>query len=72
MARKPLQQFFELVILSVLDELPKNIEDIRRTVSDKIGRQVSWNTTAKYLLTLRDTARIEEVHTGKMVLYKIK
>ena len=72
MPRKPLQQFFELAIVSVLDELPRNIEDIRRSISEKIGRDVSWNTTAKYLLTLRDTSRIEEVHTGKMVLYKIK
>lgn len=73
MPRKPLQHLFELAIISVLDKLiPRNVEDIRKMVSKKIGREVSWNTIKKYLLTLRDSQRVEEIHAGKLVLYKLK
>jgi len=73
MARKSLQTLFELAILSVLDKnIPKNIEDVKRGVSKKIGKETSWNTIRKYLLTLRDTQKIEEIHTGKLVLYRLK
>jgi hypothetical protein len=73
MPRRSYQQLFELAILSVLDKvIPRNVEDIRRKVSEKIGRDVSWNTVKKYLITLRDSQKIEEIHSGKLLLYKIK
>jgi hypothetical protein len=73
MPRRPYQQLFELTILSVLDKIiARNVEDIRRKVSEKIGRSVSWNTVKKYLITLRDSQKIEEVHLGKLLLYKLK
>jgi DNA-binding transcriptional ArsR family regulator len=62
-----------LAILSVLDKtIARNVEDIRRKVSEKLGKSVSWNTIKKYLITLRDAQKIEEVHIGKLVLYRLK
>ena len=73
MPRRGYQQLFELAILSVLDKtLPTNVEDIRRKVSEKVGRKVSWNTIKKYLQTLRDSQRIDEIHSGKMEVYKLR
>lgn len=73
MGRRSYQQLFELTIQSVLDrEIPRNVENIRRMVSDKIGRRVSWNTVKKYLENLRDQGRVEEIHSGKILLYKLR
>jgi len=73
MARRANRQLFELAIASVLDQaIPKNVEDIRRAVSEKLGKEASWNTVKKYLITLRDTQKIEELHAGKLLLYKRK
>ncbi len=73
MPRRGYQQLFELAITSILDRnLPTNVEDIRRKVSEKIGRKVSWNTIKKYLRTLRDSQKIDEIHSGKMEVYKLK
>jgi hypothetical protein len=73
MPRRSYQQLFELAILSVLDKtIARNVEDIRRKVSEKLGKPVSWNTVKKYLITLRDAQKIEEVHIGKLLLYKLK
>jgi hypothetical protein len=73
MPRRPYRQLFELAILSVLDKtIPSNVEDVRRKVSEKLGRSVSWNTVKKYLITLRDSQKIEEIHLGKLLLYKLK
>jgi DNA-binding transcriptional ArsR family regulator len=73
MPRRSYQQLFELAILSVLDKtIARNVEDIRRKVSEKLGKSVSWNTIKKYLITLRDAQKIEEVHIGKLVLYRLK
>ncbi len=73
MPRRGYQQLFEIAIISVLDQnIPTNVEDIRRKVSEKIGRKVSWNTIKKYLRTLRDSQKIEEIHSGKMEVYKLK
>jgi len=73
MGRKPYRQLFETLILSILDKnIPMNVEAIRRAVSSKLGREVSWNTIKKYLLSLRDDGAIEEVYSGKILLYKLK
>jgi hypothetical protein len=73
MPRRPYRQLFELAILSVLDKtIASNVEDVRRKVSEKLGRSVSWNTVKKYLITLRDSQKIEEIHLGKLLLYKLK
>ena len=73
MPRRGYQQIFELAIVSVLDRnLPTNVEDVRRKVSEKVGRRVSWNTIKKYLRTLRDSQKIDEMHAGKMELYKLR
>ena len=73
MPRRGYQQLFELAIISVLDKtLPTNVEDIRRKVSEKIGRRVSWNTIKKYLKTLRDSQKIDEIHSGKIEVYKLR
>ena len=73
MGRKSYQHLFENLIKSVLDNIiPSNVEAIRRKVSQKLGRQVSWNTIKKYLLSLRDEGVVEEIHSGKIILYKLK
>ena len=73
MARRPYRQLFETLILNVLDNvIPMNVEAIRRGVSEKLGREVSWNTIKKYLESLRDDGSVEEIHTGKLLLYKRK
>jgi hypothetical protein len=64
---------FELAIESVLDKnIPKNVDAIKREVSQKLNKEVSWNTIKKYLITLRDSEKIIELHAGKLLLYKLR
>jgi len=73
MGRRSQQRLFESLILSVLDKtIPANVEAVRRGVSLKLGREVSWNTVKKYLISLRDEGKVEEIHSGKILLYKLR
>lgn len=73
MGRIPYRRFFYQVILSVLDtSIPLNVEAIRRAVSIKLGKDVSWNTVKKYLDELVETGRIEQIQAGKILMYKKK
>ena len=73
MGRLPYRRFFHPIILSVLDtSIPLNVEAIRRAVSIKLGKDVSWNTVKKYLDELLETGKIEQVQAGKILMYKKK
>lgn len=74
MGRKPLGRMFELLILDSLDPtLPRTIEYVRDHVSKKLNKSgLSWHTIRKYLIVLRDTGVIEEVHSGKITTYRLK
>lgn len=74
MGRKPLGRMFELLILGSLDStFPRTIEYVRNHVSQKLNKPgLSWHTIRKYLIVLRDTGVVEEVHSGKIITYKLK
>lgn len=73
MPRRPYRELFELAIETVLDKtVPRNVEDIKRLVSQKLGREVSWNTVKKYLESLRDSEKVIEIRVGKLLLYKLR
>lgn len=74
MARKPFGRMFELLVLSCLDGvIPHTTEHIRDALSQKLGRPgLSWHTVRKYLQWLRDSQKIEEIHTGKITTYRLK
>ena len=73
MGRKPYRQIFYTLLLSVLDTvIPQNIEAIRRHVSIKAGRNVSWNTVEKYLEELAEMGKVEKIQAGKIWMYKKK
>jgi hypothetical protein len=73
MGRIPYRHFFHHLLLSVLDVyIPLNVEAIKRAVSTKLGREVSWNTVKKYLIELVEEGKIEEVRAGKILMYKKK
>ena len=73
MGRKPKQVIIELAIKTVLDaSVQMNVETIRKRVSDKLGKNVSWNTVKKYLITLKNNQVVEEKHSGAMVLYRLR
>jgi len=58
MPRRSYQQLFELAILSVLDKtIARNVEDIRRKVSEKLGKSVSWNTIKKIFDNIKRCAK---------------
>jgi hypothetical protein len=71
MGRTPYRHFFVAVLLGVLDvHLPLNVEAIRRMVSTKLGKEVSWNTVKKYLEEMVEEGRIEKIRAGKILMYK--
>ncbi|MEM5815194.1 MAG: hypothetical protein QXD89_01760 [Candidatus Aenigmatarchaeota archaeon] len=73
MGRKPYRQIFYSLLLSVLDEhIPQNIESIRRLVSVKAGKNVSWNTIKKYVDELIEIGRIEKIQAGKIWMFRKK
>lgn len=73
MGRKPYRQFFYTLLLSILDEnIPQNIEAIRRHVSIKVGREVSWNTVKKYIDELIEMGKVEQIQAGKILMFKKK
>ncbi|MEM5829225.1 MAG: hypothetical protein QW040_00755 [Candidatus Aenigmatarchaeota archaeon] len=74
MSRRPYGKFFELVILSCLDDnLPHTSEFIRKTVAKKLERPgLSWHTIQKYLIALRDAQKVEEIRVGKTTTYRLK
>jgi len=73
MGRTPYRHFFHPLLLNVLDpHIPLNIEAIRRAVSIKLGKDVSWNTVKKYLEELVKEGKVEKVHAGKILMYKRK
>jgi len=73
MGRIPYRHFFHHLLLGVLDvHIPLNVEAIKRAVSTKLGREVSWNTVKKYLIELVEEGKIEEVRAGKILMYKKK
>jgi len=74
MPRKPFGRMFELLILNSLDTIiPHTIEHVRSKVSEKLGKKgLSWHTIRKYLIALRDSQQIEEVHSGKVVTYRLR
>jgi predicted transcriptional regulator len=71
MGRTPYRHFFTHLLLSVLDtHIPSNVEAIKRLVSIKVGREVSWNTVKKYLEELVDEGKVEKIKAGKILMYK--
>lgn len=73
MGRRPYRQVFYSLLLSVLsEEIPQNIEAIRRHVSIKVGKEISWNTVKKYIDELVEMGKIEKVQAGKILMYKKK
>lgn len=74
MPRKPYGKFFEVVLLSCLDAtIPRTSEAIRKMVAEKLDKPgISWHTIRKYLNFLRDAQKVEEVHVGKTIVYKLK
>jgi predicted transcriptional regulator len=73
MGRTPYRHFFTHILLSVLDvHIPSNVEAIKRAVSIKIGKEVSWNTVKKYLEELVEEGKIEKIKAGKILMYKKK
>ncbi|MCX7911066.1 MAG: hypothetical protein N2505_05760 [Endomicrobia bacterium] len=73
MGRKPYRQVFYSILLSVLDEhIPQNIEAIRRHVSIKVGKEVSWNTIKKYVDELVEMGKIEKIQAGKIWMFRKK
>lgn len=74
MPRKPLGRMFELLILNQLDTtVPRTTEWIRNAISEKLGEPgLSWHTVKKYLIALRDSQKVEEVHVGKTVTYRLR
>jgi len=58
-------------LLSVLDtHIPSNVEAIKRVVSVKVGKEVSWNTVKKYLEELVEEGKVEKIKAGKILMYK--
>lgn len=73
MGRRPYRQVFYSLLLSILkEEIPQNIEAIRRYLSLKLGKEVSWNTVKKYIDELVDMGKIEKIQAGKITMYKKK
>lgn len=73
MGRRPYRQVFYSLLLSVLDgEIPQNIEAIRRHVSAKVGKEISWNTVKKYVDELVEMGKVEKIQAGKIMMYKKK
>lgn len=74
MPRRPFGRMFELLILNQLDlTVPRTTEWIRNSVSEKLEKPgLSWHTIRKYLTALRDSQKIEEIHAGKIVTYKLR
>jgi len=73
MGRTPYRHFFHPLLLNILDSyIPLNIEAIRRAVSIKLGKDVSWNTVRKYLEELVKEGKVEKVQAGKILMYKKK
>jgi len=73
MGRIPYRHFFRPLLLSVLNHhIPLNVEAIRRVVSIKAGKDVSWNTVKKYLEELVKEGKVEKVQAGKILMYKKK
>jgi predicted transcriptional regulator len=71
MGRTPYRHFFVAILLGVLDvHLPLNVEAIRRMVSTKLGKEVSWNTVKKYLEELAEEGKVEKIKAGKILMYK--
>jgi len=71
MGRIPYRHFFRPLIFSVLDShIPLNVEAIRRVISIKIGKDVSWNTVKKYLEELVKEGKVEKIQAGKILMYK--
>ncbi|MDT7858709.1 MAG: hypothetical protein RQ930_01510 [Candidatus Aenigmarchaeota archaeon] len=71
MGRTPYRHFFVAILLGVLDvHLPLNVEAIRRMVSTKLGKEVSWNTVKKYLEELVEEGKAEKIRAGKILMYK--
>ena len=74
MARKPFGRMFELLVINCLDGVaPHTAEHIRNVLSEKLGKPgLSWHTVKKYLNWLRDSQKIEELHSGKITTYRLK
>lgn len=74
MPRKPFGKFFELIVLSCLDQsIPRTVEFIRRSVAERLGRPgLSWHTVRKYLIALRDMQKIEEIHAGEITTFRLR
>jgi Mn-dependent DtxR family transcriptional regulator len=73
MGRTPYRHFFTLLLLSVLDaHIPSNVEAIKRAISIKLGKKVSWNTVKKYLEELVEEGKVERIKAGKILMYKKK
>lgn len=74
MPRRPFGKFFELIILNCLDySIPRTSEFIRKNVAQKLDKPgLSWHTVKKYLSFLRDAQKVEEIHVGKIITYRLK
>lgn len=80
--RPSLRQVVKENILQTLEEtnLPLNIHSLTKKISEKIGRNLSWNTTRKYLQELVEVDKVEALrvmHSKKkegfgLTLYKLK
>jgi hypothetical protein len=73
MGRIPYRHFLTVILLNTLDPtIPLNVEAIKRAVSIKVGKEVSWNTVKKYLEELANEGKIEKIKAGKILMYKRK
>lgn len=74
MPRRPFGRLFEAVVLGCLDpSIPRTSEFIRRAVAEKLEKPgLSWHTIKKYLIFLRDAQKVEEIHIGKIITYRLR
>ncbi|MEM5832085.1 MAG: hypothetical protein QXI09_01950 [Candidatus Aenigmatarchaeota archaeon] len=71
MGRRPYRQIIYNLLLSILsEEIPQNIEAIRRHLSIKIGKELSWNTVKKYVDELVEMGKVDKIQAGKILMYK--
>nr|MCC5994237.1 hypothetical protein [Candidatus Aenigmarchaeota archaeon] len=71
MGRVAYRHFFYPLLLNILDStVPLNVEAIRRSASEKLGKNVSWNTVKKYLEELVREGKVEKIQAGKILMYK--
>lgn len=63
--RPAIRSLIQSLIIECLQEvdMPISIESLRKKVSEKFGKSVSWNTVQKYLQELVELGKIEAIST---------